>query len=90
MQEMRAATSNRGLVSSSGAGEARAFIFQTFSINQLKCWQQHGKMFNSLLSGSSRRLRLHLADKGACVSLLDPASPARLAWAERKLYLGTT
>lgn len=67
----------------------QAFIFQTFSINQLKCWQQHGKMFNSLLSSSSSsRLRLHLADKGACVSVLDPASPARLAWAERKLYLG--
>lgn len=48
----------------------QAFILQTFSINQLKYWQQHGKMFNSLLSGS--RLRLHLADKGACVSLLEP------------------
>lgn len=99
MQEMRAATSNRGLVSAGSAWEAarlptcRAFIFQTFSINQLKCWQQHGKMFNSLLSsggGGGGSLRLHLADKGACVSLLDPASPARLTGAERKLYLGRT
>lgn len=46
------------------------------------------KMFNSLLSSSSS-LRLHLADKGACVSLLDPASPARLTGAERKLCLGS-
>lgn len=45
-------------------------------------------MFNSLLSSSSS-LRLHLADKGACVSLLDPASPARLTGAERKLCLGS-
>lgn len=33
-------------------------------------------MFNSLLSGGS--LRLHLADKGACVSLLDPDTPGWL------------
>lgn len=47
-------------------------------------------MFNSLLSSSSSSLGLHLADKGARVSLLDPASPARLTGAERKLYLGRT
>lgn len=47
-------------------------------------------MFNSLLSSSSSSsLRLHLADKGACVSLLDPASPAQLTGAERKLCLGS-
>lgn len=43
-------------------------------------------MFNSLLSGSS--LRLHLADKGACVSQLDPDTLALITQGECKLYLG--
>lgn len=63
-----------GLSDPGKASTRKTFIFQTFSINQLKCWHQHGKMFNSLLSSPS--LRLHLADKGACVSLLAPDTPA--------------
>lgn len=89
MVKMWTATSNPGPFSqrdpTDGAWKTaphpthQAFIFQTFSINQLKCWQQHGKLFKSVLRGG--RLRLHLADKGACLSLLDPHS---LVWLVRE------